>query len=140
MNDPLVVLPNLEALLSAFLRDQPELDGVDVRTVFGDTVAYPAIRITLIADEKVTSEPLWIVRGSLQIEAYADRKAEAYSTAAMAEGVIAARVKGEHATGIVAGVDIAPKIYLPDDEYEPAKHRYITGCTLVARPLATITS
>lgn len=144
MTDPLVILPNIEAVLSQFYRDQPEL--VDL---IGDRVytaipkgagGDPLLRVTLIGDEKVTSRPLWIARFSVQTEAYGGSKVQAHELARTAEGLLHARAIGVQDTAVIVGVDGGPMIDLPDEEYEPARPRFLFTSTITAHPVDTVAS
>lgn len=144
MTDPLVILPNMEAVLSEFYRDQPEIEDL-----IGDRVytaipkgagAAPLIRVTLIGDEKVTSRPLWIFRAQMQTEAYGGTKAQAHELARLAEGTLHARAIGVLPGAVIVGVDGGQMIDLPDEEYEPARPRFLFTSTITARPLATVAS
>lgn len=144
MTEPLVILPNMEAVLSQFYRDQPE-----VSDLVGDRVytaipkgagAAPLVRVTLIGDEKVTSRPLWIFRAQIQTEAYGGTKAQAHELARTLEGVLHARGIGVQDTAVIAGVDGGPLIDLPDEEYEPARPRFLFTSTITAHPVATVAS
>lgn len=143
MSDPLVILPNMEALLSQFLRDQPEIvDLVDDRvyTALPEGVTFPAVRVTQITDRKITTRPLWVAAFVMQVEAFGGSKAQAWTLAATCEGLMAARLVGVHAGGVVAGVDPGGLEDLPDDEYEPARPRFLFTSTVTARPVATVSS
>lgn len=144
MTDPLVILPNMEAVLSQFYRDQPE-----VSDLVGDRVytaipkgagGAPLVRVTLIGDEKVTSRPLWIFRAQIQTEAYGGTKAQAHELARTLEGCLHARAIGVQDTAVIVGVDGGPMIDLPDEEYEPARPRFLFTSTITAHPVATVAS
>ena len=143
MTEPLVILPNMEAVLSAFLRDQPEivaLVGDRVYTALPQSTTFPAVRVTQILDRKLTSRPLWISEFVMQIEAYGGTKAQASELARTCEGVIAARMVGILDGAVVAGVTFGALEDLPDDEYESARPRFITMSTITARPVGTVSS
>ena len=146
MTDPLVILPNMEAVLSQFYRDQPELVdlvGDRVYTAIPKSAGgSPLIRVTLIGDEKVTSRPLWIFRAQMQTEAYGGTKAQAHELARTAEGLLHARAiaAGEVVDAVIVGVDGGPMIDLPDEEYEPARPRFLFTSTITAHPVATVAS
>lgn len=141
MTDPLVILPNMEAVLSQLLRDQPEIEDLAGDRVYtaipvgagGD----PLLRVTQIGDEKLSTRPLWIVRTTLQVEAYGGSKAQASTLARTAEGVLALRGPGVHPPAVIVGVDLGAMLNLPDDEYEPARPRFLFSVTITAHPLST---
>jgi hypothetical protein len=144
VTDPLVILPNMEAVLSQFYRDQPEVEAL-----VGDRVytaipkgagGAPLVRVTLIGDEKVTSRPLWIARFVIQTEAYGGTKAQAHELARTLEGVLHARAIGVQDLAVIVGVDGGAMIDLPDEEYEPARPRFLFTSTITAHPLDTVAS
>lgn len=144
MTDQLVTLPNMEAVVSQFYRDQPEL--VDL---VGDRVwtaipkgagVEPMIRVTLLGDEKLTSRPLWIFRAQIQTEAYGGSKAQAHELARTAEGLLHARALGLQDTAVIVGVDAGPMIDLPDEDYTPARPRFLFTSAITAYPSATVAS
>lgn len=143
MTEPLVILPNMEAVLSQFLRDQPEvvdLIGDRVYTALPEGVTFPAVRVTQILDRKITTRPLWVAEFVMQVEAFGGSKAQAWTLAATCEGLIAARMVGTHPGAVVAGVDPGSLEDLPDDEYEPARPRFLFLSTITARPVGTVSS
>lgn len=143
MTEPLTIMPNMEAVVSAFLRDQPEVVDLiadRVYTALPDRVEFPAVRVTQITDRKLTSRPLWISEFVMQIEAFGGSKAQASTLARTCEGVIAARMVGTLDGAVIAGVDPGGLEDIPDDEYEPARPRFLFVSTITARPVATVSS
>lgn len=149
MTNPLVILPNMEAVTSSFLREQPEIQALipdgdrDARayTAIPKAATYPLIRVTLIVEEKMTSRPLWVFRSTMQVEAYGGNKAQAHQLARTAEGVIAARFdESDHGDFVCAGVDMGSIEDIPDDEFEPARPRFLFVFTATGRPTDTVTS
>lgn len=144
MTDPLVILPNMEAVLSQFYRDQPEISDLIGERVYTaipkDAGTAPLVRVTLIGDEKVTSRPLWIFRAQMQTEAYGGTKAQAHTLARLAEGLLHARGVGQVDATVIVGVDGGPMIDLPDEEYESARPRFLFTSTITAHPVATVAS
>jgi hypothetical protein len=144
VTDPLVILPNMEAVVSQFYRDQPEV--VDL---IGDRVwtaipkgagPEPLARVLLLGDAKVTSRPLWVARFVIQTEAYGGTKAQAHELGRTLEGVLHARAIGVQDTAVIVGVDGGSFLDLPDEEYEPARPRFLFTSTITAHPLATVAS
>lgn len=139
MTDPLVVMPNWEALVVEFFQAQPELDplvGDRIYTAIPKGATYPLVRVTQITDEKITSEPLWIANVSIQVEAYGGTKATASAIARLCEGLLAARIRGTHTSrdAVVNGFTGGGMQDIPDDEYEPAKPRFLFSCTITGHP------
>lgn len=122
------LLPNVEAIVSKFLAAQPEVTALlstRIYTALPKDVGYPAARVTQFDDLKITQRPLWVARGSLQIEVWGGTKAQAYTAAATAQAVIAERIEGVHADGVVTGVTFGAMRDFPDDTFSPAKPRWI---------------
>lgn len=141
MPEALIIQPNMEALVSKFLRDQPEiLDVVDDRTytVLPADVTFPAIRVTQLNDNKITRQPLWVVAYNIQIECWGGSKVEAWRGATTAAAALDQRLKGLVEDAVVSGVDIGPLLDIPDADYEPARARWLFTSTITARPAAII--
>jgi len=143
MTDELRLTPNVEALVSAFLRDQPELvDLLDDRcyTVIPKNAEYPLARVTVLLDQPAGGEPLWLVAATVQIEAFGGTKAQAHEIANTARAAISQRLTGVHAEGVVTGVSSGALLDLPDDEFEPAKQRWLFTSTIYAHAASTLPS
>lgn len=138
----LILTPNMEALVSAFLRDQPEvIDMVDDRvyTALPKGVSWPAVRVTQLTDAPTTGSPLWGRAFAMQIEAWGGSKDEAWRIAATCQAAIDARITGVHpGHGVVNGSDPSSMFDLPDEDFDPAKPRWIVTCTIYGRPLANL--
>ncbi len=140
IDGPLVILPNWEKVVTDFLRAQAELlarIGDRVYTAIPKGATYPLVRVTQITDEKMTSEPLWGVEAIIQVEAYGGTKATASGVARLCEGLLAARVRGTYAdeNAVVSGFSGGGMQDLPDDEYEPAKPRFVFTCSIFGHPI-----
>jgi hypothetical protein len=137
VTEQLVMLPNVEALVSAFLRDQAEVTAlVDDRvyTALPKGVEFPAVRVVQYDDVKHTRRPLWVVHALLQIDCWGGSKHDAWQTAATVQGVLAARLAGVHDLGVVTGVDVGGLADTPDQDFEPAKPRWTFTATVFAHP------
>lgn len=135
--------PNMEALVSAFLRDQPELtDLVDDRiyTAIPKDATYPLVRVVQLLDTPAGA-PLYSVAFDMQIEAFGGSKAEAWRIASTARALIDARLLGEYSGfGVVNGSTPGALLDLPDEDFTPAKPRWLFSSTIYGRPGATLTS
>lgn len=143
MTDPLYLTPNVEALCSAFLADQPEVaDEVAERvyTTIPKQATYPLVRVTVL-DSTPTGEPLWLEAHTVQVEAFGGSKAEAFRIAVKCRAAISQRLTGDHpGAGVVTGVRSAGLLDLPDDSHTPAKPRWLFTSTVYAHPGATLPS
>lgn len=135
--------PNTEALVSAFLRDQPEVQTLaDDRcyTVIPKDATYPLLRVTLLLDQPTGGEPLWLTAAQVQVEAFGGTKAQAWTLAVTARSAISERLTGTHDEGVVTGVTSGPLLDLPDEDFTPAKPRFLFTSTLYVHPGATLPS
>jgi len=140
MTDVLRPPPNMEALVSAFLREQPEIitDIADrVYTAIPTSATYPCVRVLQLLDQPAGA-PLWAVAFTIQVEAFGGSKAEAWRIASNCRAAIDARLAGEYAQGVVNGSTPGSLIDLPDETFEPAKPRWLFTSTIYGRPLATM--
>lgn len=142
--------PNMEALLSAFLRDQAEMVALVDDRVYTEIpkrteanskgATYPLARVTQLLDEPIGS-PLWAVRYTMQVEGFGGSKAEAWEIASTARALIDARLVGVHdGFGVVNGSTPGSLLDLPDETFNPAKPRWLFSSTIYARPIATLSS
>jgi hypothetical protein len=133
-----VLLPNVEGLVSTFLQDDPDqqlVTGDRCYTALPKDKTYPLLRVTQIDDQKVTQRPLWVVTTLLQVEAWGDNQWDAWRAAATAQSVLAARLEGVHSRGVVTGVRFSGLRNVPDPDFTPAKPRRIFTCQVTAHPL-----
>lgn len=131
------LLPDIEQLLSAFLRDQAEvtaLVGQRVYTALPTSTTFPAVRLTRFGGAPVRQRPVHLDAADIQLDAFGGPKATALEIAETCRAVIWHRLPGEHAEGIVTGVDLGALAYSPDDTYTPAKPRYLFTATVYAHP------
>lgn len=141
--------PNMEALVSAFLRDQAEVVAMVADRVYtaiprndagAPDTRWPAVRVTQLLDQP-TGSPLWAIAYEIQVEAWGGSKADAFRIANVCRAVIDARISGQYpGEGIVNGTTPGPLLDLPDDDFTPAKPRFLFTSTIHARPLATLST
>ncbi len=139
---PLALPPNVEALVSAFLRDQVEIsDIVDDRvyTAVPSNATYPLMRVTVL-DSIPHTGPSWGGAYFVQIEAFGGSKGEAWRAAATAIATMSARIVGTHPEGVVNGVTSSGIRDVPDEDHEPNKPRFLFTATLYARPVANVSA
>jgi hypothetical protein len=132
--------PNIEALVSAFLRDQPEISddvGDRVYTAIPEKPTYPLVRVTLL-DSAMHTGPAWGGDYFVQIEAFGGSKGDAQRIASMCLAVMSARLVGVHDLGVVFGVHSSGMRDQPDEDRTPAKPRFLFTSTIGARPRATV--
>lgn len=132
------LLPDIERLLTDFLRAQPEVTtivGNRVYTEIPDNPTFPLVRARRVGGFPTLHRPLYIDAPLVQVEGYAATKGAARLLAETCRAVLAERAEGGHATGVVADVTFGALIWLPDEDFTPPKPRYIADATLTVRPL-----
>ncbi len=133
----IALLPNVEALVSAFLRGRSEITALiddRVYTVLPKGVVFPTLRLAQYDDALVTQRPLWVATSFLQLDAFGGTKADAYTLAATARAVMAAYLPGTHAGGVVTDVRFSGMRDEPDADYEPAKPRWLFTAEITVHP------
>lgn len=135
---PLTFMPDAERLVIDALIADPDLAGLVEGRVYGvipNTKVFPLIRVVRWGGEMIDDgDPYWGDAPGLQIDTWADRKAEAVSVAETVRAVCGQRLAGRHPLGLVAGVGIGTCVYDPDPEFTPAKPRVRLAIDLVTRP------
>lgn len=144
MTEPLRLPVNIEALVSAFLREQSEMVELVADRVYTAIPKpqpgrdlYPCVRVVQIIDDP-TAGPLWGIAFDVQVEAFGGSKADAWRIAATARALISQRLAGTHPEGIVNGVTNREGFDQPDESFSPAKPRWLFTSTIHARPAATV--
>lgn len=137
MSDILVLLPDVERLLSEFLRDQPEVTDLlaaRVYTVLPRDKEFPLLRLVRLGgyDEQICV-PLVIDEAVVQMDVWGGPKALAYQAAATVRAVLSARLIGGHDEGVVQNIRHGALRYLPDEEFTPARPRYTFDVTVRTR-------
>lgn len=122
--------PNVEAIVSAYLRSRPEMIALvadRIYTAIPTGVTFPCIRVTLIDDEPVGANPITGFRSILRIECWGGSKAQAHDAAAMARSLLdLPAFTGNHAVGgTVSGVNPGTLRDEPDETFAPAKPRFL---------------
>lgn len=140
---PLDLLPDAEALVSAFLRDQAELAAlVDDRvyTVIprldkGEAEwRFPLVRVSRYGGAPAFAQPLWIDQPTMQVDAFGGPKATAHDIASTCQALLDLRLIGRHDLGVVSDVVFGSKSYVPDPGFDPARPRYLFTFTATMHP------
>jgi len=138
MTDLVVLLPDVEQLLSSFLRDQTEVTDIVGDNVFTELPAkfagWPAVRIHQFNAIPVTQRPLWLTGYQLQVDAFGGPKKTAHNLAVACMGVMAARLPGVHDEAVVSGVDFSGFRSEPDTTFQPARPCVKFIASIFARP------
>lgn len=139
----LALLPDVEQLLSAFLRDQDEITAIVGQRVYTElpaTKVYPLVRLTRFGGSPVFDRPLYLDRAQLQIDCYGGPKRLANELAETCRAVMAARLPGVYDEAAVTAVGFGALTYLADDTFEPAKPRFLSTISVTLHPLPLVGS
>lgn len=129
------LLPDVERLLTTFLRAQSEVSSLAGSRVGTEAfTTFPFVRVRRVGGFPALSRPLQVDRPLVQIEGYAETKGAARLLTETCRAVIAERIVGTHATGVVSGATFGALLWLPDEDFTPPKPRYIADCTLTLHP------
>ena len=132
----LFLAPDIEQMVSSFLRDQPEATdilGDRIYTEIPQSPTWPLARITLI-DGAPTDRIGWLNSPLLQIEVWGGPKATAYTACATLTALMR-RMRGTHDLGVVTETEVVSSpTWRPDDTFKPAKPRYIAQVRLWVHP------
>lgn len=131
------ILPNVEGILIAFLKDDPDVSPLLAGRVYSTiptAKVYPLARVARFAGAPVFQVPAELDAAQVQLDVWADSKQAAWQAIATMRAAMAERLPGVHALGKVAGVDLGQLSYDPDETFDPAKPRYIADVTVYARP------
>lgn len=131
------LLPNVEKLLSAFLRAQPSviaLVGDRVYTRLPEKTVFPAVQVHQFYTQFL-NRPLWLARYFVQVDAWADNKAQAWNVSATVMAALGDSLEGVHADGIVNAVSFDGWTDDPDEIYTPAKPRWRFTALVTGHPL-----
>lgn len=134
--------PNMEALVSDFLRQQAEVSALvadRVYTAIPAAPTWPLVRVTQLLDVP-TGAPLWGIAYTIQVEAFGGSKGDAWRIAQTCRAAIDARLAGNYTAhgAVVSGSKPGGLVDLPDDSLTPAKPRWLFSSTIYARPGATV--
>lgn len=132
------LLPNAEALLVDFLRDQAEVTALCSQRIYtvlpNEHDTWPAVRVTRLGGRTITHVPLWLDAPFLQVDVWGGPKATAFTLTETIRAVIAERLAGVHDHGVVTKAEFGGVAFLPDQTWEPARPRYSLDLTLYTHP------
>jgi len=134
----IATMPDVERLVIDALIADPDITALVAGRVYGavpNQKVFPLVRVVRWGGQMLDDgDPFWADAPALQIDTWADRKAEAVGVAEVVRAVCAQRLKGAHPLGVVAGVGIGTSVYDPDTSFTPAKPRVRLAVDLVTRP------
>lgn len=140
------LLPNTAAIVSRFLRDQPEVTAlVDERvyTILPNSKTYPLVRVTRAGGAPGTEFAYWLDAPLLQVDVWADTTAAAFDVTETCRAVLVQRLTGVHTftgvSGVVTSV-AAGGITEGFDPDNPQKARDRFDVVVHAHPIPALTS
>jgi len=133
-----LLMLDAEAFVSAWLRDQPEVEAVlgdRLYTVLPSTKVWPLGRLT-----RVGGPPAQVDDGgvradtpALQVEGWGSTKTSASLVVRTLHATLQGIV-GRHPTADVSGLDFGGLRYLPDPTFSPAQPRFLFSVSLTIKP------
>ena len=137
MTPRLTILPDIEQVLSAWLRAQPELGKLvqdRVYTAFPrQKGGGPMILVRRFGGQPPLERPLVLDQALVQADCYGGDKAQAWQVAATLRALIGERCDG---TGTTPTVYVRACRYLPDETYPSPRPRYVCDLEAFVRPWA----
>jgi hypothetical protein len=136
----LALLPDVERLVSSYLRARPDvtaLVGDRVYTAFpaqASTDRPPAVLIRRTGGTPPFSIPLVVDEAEVQVDAYGGGKALAHEVVATVRVALAELEGAVRPEGVVAAVRFRALRYLPDEAFDPAWPRFIADVAITTRP------
>lgn len=132
-------LPDVEAELSRWFRQQPELTAEisdRVYTVLPSEAQFPLLMLRRVAGGPEAWPPGSLDRPTIQIDAYGGTKAKARQIIDVARALVSERLVGANLNDamVVVGLAFSNLNYIPDVSFNPAKPRYTLDAILAVRP------
>lgn len=129
------VLPDVKALVIAYLESHPSITALVSNRVHGDVPTSPTFPLLKVwRNGGSGSWPHYIDRAILQFDAYGRNGTEASNLARVSLAVLK-DMPQEHSRGIVTGVEETLGLQeIPDPAYSPAKPRFIFSLMFTVHP------
>jgi len=143
--DTLTLMPDIEALVSDFLRDQAEVAAlVDDRVYTVLPTKVPGglaalqnfVRLTLVpTGANPIDAPRWLMESRVQVDVWAKQKKTAKTIAETCAAAACQRIIGQHDEGVVTRVRAEGMGYQPDpDLTDVPTPRYLFDLVLTYHP------
>lgn len=133
----LFLIPDVEALVSQYLRSRTEItDLIDdaVYTVLPASPPYPCIRVHQFTSDELTVG--WLDRAAVQVDIWGGSKALASDIGRIARSVLG-DMTGTFDEGVVTGVRTSGWRYEPDETFPTAKPRFLFVADIAVHPSRT---
>lgn len=132
---------DIEALLSAFLRDQPDLQALVGDRVYTDLPhqrVYPLVVFTRTAGGYLTGPPYWLESAAIVLSAYGGTHKQAHTIATTCLSLMTQGLRGSYPQGAITGLKDIDLAYDPDvdtsDDTGHSRPRYLLSLKLTAHP------
>jgi hypothetical protein len=143
----LALLPDVEAIVSAYLRSRPRVVAIVGDRVYGAFPSKagpePIVLVQRVGGIPPLSQPLVVDEADLQLDAWGGPKALARELADTCRAELASLEGTEQPGGIIGAVRFGALRWLPDETFSPPRPRYVFDVTLTTRasyPLSAIRS
>jgi hypothetical protein len=144
---PLILPPDIEQLVSAFLRAQPEITEICAGRVYTDPPAakraYPLVLVHRAGGAPKLAVPIWLDQAIVSAACWGSSHAEAGRLAATCCAALAQRLPGAwpgHGA-VVTRVQVTDLAYAPDDtafdQAGTARPRYLVTAVITSHPAGT---
>jgi hypothetical protein len=135
------ILPDVERLVSTYLRSSPPVEALVGERVYTswpktkpDDVAQPIVLVQRVGGIPPFSLPLVVDECDLQIDAYGGGKHAAHRLAATVRASLAFLTDRVEPDGVVHAVTFGSLRYVPDESYAPARPRYVFDVSITTTP------
>lgn len=132
----LLLLPDIEKLVSEYLRSRDEVTDIyddRVYTELPAEKAWPLLRVVRIGGAPDSSVPRYLDRPLVQFDSWGGSKSLARRGAETVRAVLD-DLPGVHDEGVVAWVTHGRLLYLPDQSLNPVRPRFTFDAVIGARP------
>ena len=130
------LLPSAEVLAVAHLRSSADVSAIAGTRIGTELYAGsdPAVWVSLVSGEERVRNHL--AAPVMDVRSYGGTKGQADLLARTVHAVLHAMPETSHAAGVVTGVDtLTLPFWLPDDDFSPARPRYVGTYQLYVHPL-----
>lgn len=136
---PTIVLPDVERILSTYLRSRSEITSLVDSRVYTELPrrdvdrVFPLVRVSRIGGGAVSS-PHYLDRALVSVEVFGGTKYEARQIAATVDAVLDELANFTAHGGYATGSSPGSLRYVPDESFEPTKPRYVLDRVVFFRP------
>jgi hypothetical protein len=132
---------DIEAIVSAFLRDQSELTALVDDRIYTDMPherTYPLVLFNRTGGGYLTGQPYWLESAQLTFQVFGGTHKQAQVIATACLDAMAGGLRGAYPQGCVTAMRETDLAYEPDvdvfDEKGHSRPRYVLSATVIAHP------